>query len=178
MNNLETLKQELIMQKAEIEKMSGVVKVSGSNPSPSEITEGIKTIPATDLTMATATEADVKQGKTFFSGNAHLKTGTAIVDMETINHLFMGQREKVTSEDPIYYSCPADLKMVKRYMFYYNYNKVHFTFNDSLEEIEDYAFFFTKNFVFYNFNNLQNLKKITSLKPPLKMSEEPLLSTG
>lgn len=44
MNNIETLKQELLNQKTAIEEMGGSVTVANINPSPSEITEGISTI--------------------------------------------------------------------------------------------------------------------------------------
>lgn len=160
MNNLDALKQELLSQKEQIEKMSGYVKVVGNNPSPAEITAGIKTIPSTDLSMSTATESDVKQGKTFFSGNALLKTGTAVIDEETINHLFATNYSTITSEEPVYFSLPDNYKSVKRYMFYYNYNPINLTFNNSLLEIEEYAFYYAQNIVFRNFENLTSLKKI------------------
>ena len=160
MNNLETLKKELIAQKEQIEKMSGVVRVAGSNPSPSEITAGIKTIPSTDLSMATATEEDVLQGKTFFAGNAIIKTGTANIDPDAINHIFMSNYSTITTSENVYYSCPQGLKTIRSYLFYNNYNPIHFTFNNSLTEIEDYAFTSAKNMVFYNFENLSALKKI------------------
>ncbi len=162
MNNLDTLKQELITQKEQIERMSGVVRVAGTNPSPSEITAGIKTIPSSDLTMSTATEADVKQGKTFFSGNSELKTGTAIIDSESIHHLFMTDYSTISAEEPVYYACPNTLKVLRRYLFYYNYNPIHFTFGDSILEIEDYTFSQARNMVFYNFENLTNLTRIGS----------------
>ena len=47
MNSIEELKQQLILQKATIEKMGGSVIVKGTNPSPAEITAGIRTIPTT-----------------------------------------------------------------------------------------------------------------------------------
>lgn len=76
MENLEILKQELILQKSEIESKGGKVQVANLNPSPSEITAGIKSIEAgVDLTNSTATEQDVLVGKTFYSGNSQLKTG-------------------------------------------------------------------------------------------------------
>lgn len=50
MNSLEELKQQLLLQKQAIESKGGYVNVLGSNPSPAEITAGIKSIP----TVATA----------------------------------------------------------------------------------------------------------------------------
>lgn len=75
MSNLESLKQELITQKAEIESKGGSVSVANTNPSPSEITAGIKTIAVANLTDASATIEDVASGKTFYSGDNVLKTG-------------------------------------------------------------------------------------------------------
>lgn len=79
MESLEILKQELITQKAEIEQKGGTVSVASLNPSPSEITAGIKTISVPDLTSATATSEDVAEGKTFYSGDNTIKMGTQIV---------------------------------------------------------------------------------------------------
>lgn len=79
MESLEILKQELITQKAEIEQKGGTVIVGSLNPSPSEITAGIKTITVPDLTAATATAQDVAEGKTFYSGNNTIKVGTQII---------------------------------------------------------------------------------------------------
>ncbi len=45
MTALETLKQELLAQKAAIEAKGGTVIVKNTYPSPSEITAGIATIP-------------------------------------------------------------------------------------------------------------------------------------
>ncbi len=76
MQNIETLKQELINQKAEIEAKGGSVEVAGLNPSPAEITEGIKTIIGADLSDATAKISDVLSGKTFYAGGRTKKMGT------------------------------------------------------------------------------------------------------
>lgn len=160
MENLETLKKELLNQKALIEKLSGIVTVANQNPSPFEITEGIKTLPSNDLTDATATEADVAQGKTFYSGNATLKMGTAIFDKELINALFMTNEKTVSYDGDIYYAIPDGQKSIKKYCFYQNYNTVHITFNDDLQIIDEYSFYGTKNFVFENFDTLEKLTKI------------------
>ena len=75
MESLERLKVELVSQKLAIEAKGGTVVVANSNPSPSEITDGIKSITIPDLTAATATESDVVAGKTFFSGDGTIKLG-------------------------------------------------------------------------------------------------------
>ena len=70
MERIEELKQELIEQKKLIEEKKGRVIVANLNPSPSEITAGIKTIIGSDLDVGsiTATAEDVKQGKKFLDG--------------------------------------------------------------------------------------------------------------
>lgn len=84
MDSLEILKQELLSQKDEIVSKGGTVTVASVNPSPSEITAGIKTIIVPDLTGATATVEDVILGKTFYSGNGTIKTGTKEIPDLTI----------------------------------------------------------------------------------------------
>jgi len=84
MENLEILKLELLSQKTEIENKGGVVNVANSNPSPGEITAGIKTISVPDFTSANATVEDVVSGKTFYAGNTTIKVGTKVVPDLTI----------------------------------------------------------------------------------------------
>lgn len=160
MNNLEALKQELLSQKFLIEKGGGYVNVSGTNPSPAEITEGIKSIAGTDLTIATATEEDVKIGKTFFAGGPGLKTGVASIDTESIHHIFMAPMNIQTTEDIIYYTCPDNITSIKRYCFEHNYNKIHFKFSENIEEIREYAFYNAKNMIFDNLHELTKLKRV------------------
>ena len=145
MENLKALQDELIYQKSVIEEKSGYVTVANINPSPYEITEGIKTIPSSDLSMATATEADVAKGKTFFAGNSVLKTGTATVTPAEVDALFMYNFEETTWSDTIYCSFPTGLKLVKKHSFYKNYHNIEFTLNPELETIEEYAFYDTQN---------------------------------
>jgi len=66
MSSLEALKQELLTQRSLIESKGGTVEVAHTNPSPSEITAGINTIQAPNMTLATATEENVLEGKTFY----------------------------------------------------------------------------------------------------------------
>lgn len=160
MSSIEILKKELIAQKELIERLSGQVTVANSNPSPTEITAGIKTIPAADLTGSTATEADVMSGKTFYSGSPVLRTGTANFSSDVINALFMPNPNEVSYDGDIYYTMPEGLKVIRQYAFYNNSNKVHFTFGNDLINIADYAFYQAKSFVFDNFENLTKLKEI------------------
>lgn len=76
MNNLESLKEELIAQKTAIESKGGNVAVLNLNPSPSEITDGINTIVVPEVNSANAEVGDVRAGKTFFAGSNAIKTGT------------------------------------------------------------------------------------------------------
>ena len=70
MESIDLLKQEILNQKKEIENKGGVVNVANLNPSPAEITAGIKTIEMPNFSSATATEDDVANGKTFYAGDS------------------------------------------------------------------------------------------------------------
>ena len=157
MESIELLKNELLNQKTEIENKFGTVNVLYSNPSPAEITEGIKSIPIPDLSISTATEEDVAQGKTFFSGSSILKTGSAVGDTQQTNALFMAFPQTQTYESTIYYSIPEGMTQLKHYTFYNNYNKVVITFNHDIVKIGDYAFCSAIDFEFPNFNQLENI---------------------
>ena len=160
MEAFSTLKDELLKQKSVIEKMYGTVNVANTNPSPSEITAGIESIPFVNLSDATATELDVKQGKTFYSGDATLKTGIAVINQDEIHALFAYPENTESYEDQIYFSIPEELTNVKRYMFYKNNNNVHITFHENLQIIDEYSFYNTYNFSFSGFNDLKNLTKV------------------
>ena len=157
MDGITIIQEELKKQKSIIESMDGKVKVSNINPTPAEITAGIQSIPSVDLSGSTATEQDVKQGKTFYSGNSILKTGAAVFETDTTNALFMFPKEQVSYDGEIYYAIPEGLSLVRRYCFYYNSNHVTIAFNDDLTSIDEYAFYKTPNFKFENFNGLPNL---------------------
>ena len=148
-------------QKELIEKRGGLVVVAGTNPSPSEITEGIKTIAGSDLSIATATEEDVKRGKTFYSGSPELKTGTADMDTESIHYIFMANPSEQATEDMVYYTCPDYLTVIRASCFESNYNRVTITFNDNLTKIGQYAFFYAKNFAFTNMSEITKLQTIS-----------------
>ena len=161
MESVNLIKQELIKQKQEIEAKFGVVNVKNLNPSPSEITEGIKSIPHQDLSLSTATESDVQYGKTFYSGSAVLRTGTAMHDQNALDALFMGPQEKVSYEGEIYYTFPMGAS-TRKYLFYANYNSATITFNEDLKTVAEYAFYKTINFKFTNFNDLTQIKQLNS----------------
>ena len=160
MENLKALQDELIYQKSVIEEKSGYVTVANTNPSPYEITEGIKTIPSSDLSQADATEADVAKGKTFYAGNSILKTGIAVIDPSQINAIFLPNPNQATYDGQLYYVIPEHLTSVRKYCFYKNYNKVEITFQPGLTVIDDYSFSYTPNFSFVGFHDLVQLYRI------------------
>ena len=162
MQNLNTLKQELINQKDVIESMSGYVSCAYEHPSPAEITAGIKTIPSTDLSVATATEEDVAAGKTFFAGNSILKTGIGTFDTKTFNALFMYNINEISTTDQLYYIFPSTIKTIRRYLFSENDHNIRITLNPEIEYIKEYAFYEARSIVIENFENLVNLKEVDS----------------
>lgn len=162
MSSIEQLKQELVTQKEQIEKKGGVVSVANNYPSPSEITEGIKTITGSDFSLATAVESDVKQGKTFYAGSPGVKTGSAIFDGDAIHHIFMAPEEVQTTEENVYYSFPAGINKIKKYCFYKNFNKINFIFNADIQTIDEYAFYMTKNIYCSNFTSLTGLTRVNN----------------
>ena len=78
MNSYNTIINELITQKQLLNEKGFVVNTANTYPSPSEITETVRNINF-DLSDSTATEADVLEGKTFYSQTKELKTGTLSV---------------------------------------------------------------------------------------------------
>ncbi len=160
MNSIELLKQELGYQKELIEQAGGTVSVANEHPSPSEITEGIRSLSSIDLTVATATPEDVLMGKTFFAGTSEMKVGTSIANPNTINYMFMYKFKEKQTEDTIYYSMSTSQTFVGKYKFYQNHNPISFTFGENLVNIEEYAFYESKNFIFTNFSELTKLKTL------------------
>ena len=124
MESVLIIQEELKKQQKIIESMDGKVAVAKYNPTPAEITAGIRSIPSADLRWSTATEEDVKQGKTFYSGSAVLRTGTAIISGDTTNVLFMSPGETQISEEEVYYSVPNNILTIRKYCFYENHNKI------------------------------------------------------
>ena len=119
--NLETLKQELIAQKSAIEEKLGTVVVKNTNPSPSEITEGIKSIEIVnmDLSAATASPNEVLEGYTFYGGtDRELKTGTlkgSILDGDITQIIFYNSTDTPSTE-PLSFVVPNNVNEIKHYL--------------------------------------------------------------
>ena len=158
LNNLEKLKQELISQKEAIISKGGTIIVANQNPTPSEITEGINSIEMPDLTQTTATVDDVLMGKTFYSGDLFIKTGTRPQPYtdEIIEQLFT-YGKTMTTEEKIFFKYPQNTTRVRDYAFYKCPNIIDITFVDSITEIGEYAFYNSPNLSFPNINDLPNL---------------------
>ena len=161
MSNIEELKKELLNQKQAIETAGGVVSVANQNPSPAEITAGIKTIEYNDVSVATATEADVAAGKTFYAGSPELKTGTASYDPDTIEGLFLTNLNEQTYNGKISYTIPHGVSRVRPYCFYSNGNMINVTFHSDITHIYDYAFYNCTKFTFDGFDNMTKLKQFS-----------------
>lgn len=152
MSTLTELKQELILQKTAIESKGGSVKVANTNPSPSEITAGINTIIIPYLSSSTATEADVLEGKTFYSMDSTLKTGT--LNFNEIINVFC---PFLDTGDTMAFTFPEGVKTIQPYLFYKNPRKLTITFNSDLEEIGSNAFT-EADVTLTNFHDLTKIK--------------------
>lgn len=137
MTNLELLKTELKTQKKEIEDKGGTVIVANSNPSPSEITAGIKSIEVPDMTLATATAKDVVEGKTFYATNKTLKTGTNKITPQIVE-LSLNQ-EPEDSETGVFVL--PGLYALRDYAFASSKSNLTINLPDSLESLGKYAFY-------------------------------------
>lgn len=159
--SLDQLKQELLAQKSAIETKGGTVSTTYTNPSPAEITAGINSISILDTSSATATEADVLKGKTFYAGSTALKTGTLEALSETdIKLLFNNVTPDTTTvKDFHIWSGTTELHP---YFMTKNKAKLNIYFNDELETLNDYAFDNCTNFSFKNLYEATNLKTICS----------------
>ena len=159
MNNLDILKKELIAQKKEIEGRGGVVNVANLNPSPSEITAGIKTIESPNLTYSTAQEEDVVVGKTFYSGNNSLKTGK--LDLEgIIYNTFLYSSTAATTASDVNFTFRAGETKIREYAFYKCKNPLRLTLNEEMEKIETYAFNNCSDVDIVNFSSCESLKQV------------------
>lgn len=159
MNSLEQLKSELLEQKSAIEEKGGTVTVANTNPSPSEITAGIKSIvipsvpdtptepdtpnpPSIDLSAATATEGDVISGKTFFAVDSSIRAGTLVAFSQTdLYRLFYsGDELPEGTEAPAYNLTLSGMTIVRPHVFYQSHAKLTVTLPTNLVEIGDHAF--------------------------------------
>ena len=159
MSNLDILKKELIAQKKEIEGRGGVVNVANLNPSPSEITAGIKTIESPNLTYSTAQEEDVVVGKTFYSGSNSLKTGTLDLEGIIYNTFLYSSTAATTTSDVNFTFRPGETK-IREYAFYKCKNPLRLTLNDEMEKIETYAFNSCSDVDIVNFSSCESLKQV------------------
>lgn len=156
MSNIELLKQELITQKNTIEQKGGVVNVANLNPSPREITEGIKSIITTNVTDGTATEQDVLLGKTFYASGSTIRTGSFNKDSYTYD-LFLFQPYVQTNSNKIPFTMKEGKTTVRAYAFIGNRNKVEFNFSSTLTDVGEGAFYDCPYFEFPNFSSLTNV---------------------
>ncbi|MBQ7798329.1 MAG: leucine-rich repeat domain-containing protein [Clostridia bacterium] len=169
MNSLEIIKQELIHQKALLEQKGFPVPISNVNPSPTEITTAINNINL-DFTSTTATEEDVRAGKTFFSQNNEIKTGTFdLSEIDNIannfNNLISGQSMEIvipsnidkirnfaygrtaTDDGSDFYKenlvIPESVKVIGERSFCYANITGPLTIPETVEEINTYSFGYT-----------------------------------
>jgi len=163
MSNIEILKQELIKQKELIELKGGHMQIANTNPSPTEITNGISSIEMPNFENTTATEADVRIGKTFYSQNLQMKTGVMheTYTDEYISKIFVYSKEQTTVQKT-YYTFPETTTYVKPYLFYKCPNPIVITFSENITEIGEYAFNNPSDLVITNVNDLPNIIKIGS----------------
>lgn len=115
MNSLEILKQQLIRQKQLLDEKGFPVNTVNTNPSPTEITNAIEKINF-DFTISTATEEDVKAGKTFFSQSNELKTGT--YDLSVIDKLNEVIKCFITGKGSWEIELPDNITQIKKYAFW------------------------------------------------------------
>lgn len=164
MNSIELLKQELADQKSAIETKGGVVPVANTNVSPAEITQGIKTIPVLDMSLSTATETDVLSGKTFYSGNNNLKTGTLVIPEGSSKYedfLEYIVFEKATTSSPdLEIQIPDYVTRIKEYLFNNCQYKCNVYLNSGLQEIGAYAFYQAYNTTVHNFDKATGMTTV------------------
>ncbi len=171
MSNVELLKQELIKQKEVIESMHGYVNVANNNPSPSEITEGIKTVAGSvDLSLADATEDDVIFGKTFYSGSSYLRTG--IYQGSDFYRFYLYGDCSASELMP-----PNDITEYRQYMFAGSNFDGTFYLGENVEKINKYAFAYAtiKDFSFDRNTALKYIatEAFVSAKLPINFSRLP-----
>lgn len=172
MNSLELLKQELASQKSAIESKGGFVSIANTNVSPSEITAGINSIPAVDFQIATATEADVLSGKTFYAGTNVLKTGSLIQESggtggstnEYAQNFvdYIGYYKPRENETPLNIILPEDLTKIRSYLFFECPNSCHITLNSNLQQVGHYAL---ANASDLHVDNIQDATSLAQIGP-------------
>ena len=114
MNSLEVIKKELLKQKRLLDEKGIAVTVHNVNPSPSEITTALENL-SFDFSQTTATEADVKMGKTFYSQNSELKTGT--YDLSLLDDQQAKVRTLISGNGQIQIEFPEGITRIRKYAF-------------------------------------------------------------
>lgn len=77
-DSITKLKTDLNAMRTMVENFGGTVPNNRVVPTPQDIIEGMESLDIAEVTLADATVSDVLVGKTFFSGNASIKTGTKL----------------------------------------------------------------------------------------------------
>lgn len=159
MNSLEELKQELELQKNAIINRGGVVQTTYTHPSPSEITAGINSIDAPNLSLATATDTDVLQGKTYYAGNSKLKTGCFVApDTTLFKEMYLYYNPESTST--YYFSIESGQTSIRPNLFGSSPHKMIITLNEELENVGAYSFGEGADMTIANFEDAINLKTV------------------
>ena len=146
MSSLELIKQELIRQKQLLESKGVVVNNTTNHPSLLDITNAIDTINF-DFSATTATEEDVRLGKTFYAQTHEIKTGT--FDLSIVDELKNQLKCIISGQGQIEIQIPEDINYIRSYMFsvytkYTNtlaFNKHNLTIPENILRIESYAFY-------------------------------------
>lgn len=161
MGNLVALKQELLKQKSAIEEKGGKVNVANINPSPFEITEGIRNLEAVQLSSANATENDVAVGKTFYSTSGGLKTGTYKYDLDCVRRMVFKSYEGST-QDRKTFEFPSGGTIIRTGLFQTYPYQADVYLNEEVEEVEESAFCDAKYLRVKNLSEMKNLKSVKS----------------
>lgn len=149
MNSLQIIKKELMNQKQLLEKNGFVVTTSNINPTPTEITTALTNLNF-DFTVTTATEADVKSGKTFFSQTNEIKTGT--FDLSIVDDLTDKIRSMVSGKGNMEIIIPENTTHIRKYAFHTDYSgtddsivfsKENMVIPESVTRINERAFYYS-----------------------------------
>ena len=152
MSSLETIKQELLKQKIYLESRGFPVTVTNRNPSPIDISNAINNIDIR-FSETTATESDVRAGKTFISQTQGIRTGTldtSNIDVvqDVVNTFISGEGAGVDITNLI----PSNVTRIRPYAFWMTssinanmfYTTEDFVVPSNITEIGNYAFSFVK----------------------------------
>lgn len=160
MQRLEELKQELLKQKEIITKKGGKVTVLNSNPSPSEITAGINSIISSniDFSLVTATNDDVKKGKTYYNNMGELQTG----NFEDVTNTFLlYNKSQLDSQTEYEFVMPSQITEVREGLFYNFPSKLKIHLDPKTTTIYNYALNSSSGgTTLENFNELTSLSEV------------------